>query len=117
MKSKIKNVILAAQILFVLLLVSAGEMPAYASFADDTGRPTRKSLVERYGEEAVKKYEQRFEDWSCKQHKVNIDAYKAISDWMQQDKVPLYSDVLKNRSEMDEIMQQIWAKFCVDYRG
>ncbi|MBQ3522043.1 MAG: SusC/RagA family TonB-linked outer membrane protein [Bacteroidales bacterium] len=36
MKSKIKNVILAAQILFVLLLVSAGEMPAYASFADDT---------------------------------------------------------------------------------
>ncbi|MBP3342984.1 MAG: SusC/RagA family TonB-linked outer membrane protein [Bacteroidales bacterium] len=36
MKSKIKNVILAVQILFVLLLVSAGEMSAYASFADDT---------------------------------------------------------------------------------
>lgn len=77
--------------------------------------PTREELIEKYGEENVLDYENRFERWRSRQQKpVLITCYDAIERWMRDDGVEKPKEKYSEAAfDTDEIMKRIME----NYRG
>ena len=72
--------------------------------------PSRKSLVEKYGEENVYDYECRFERWRSRQKKpVSITCYEAIERWMRDDNVQKKHN--EGAFNTEEIMRRIMENY------
>lgn len=85
---------------------SAGDLQPYPA---DKEQPDEKSLIGKYGEETVKRYEQRFESW-CKRKGATLPLYPTIERWIERDGVkPLREREREAGSSLDltEIDRQI----------
>lgn len=70
--------------------------------------PDRKSLVQKYGERAVKQYELKYQDWQQRKNVYGGISYLKIAEWMLQDGVP---DISAKIKADEELMEQIRAQY------
>lgn len=68
--------------------VRLGEGSELSDNADNSSlaaAPTKKSLIEKYGEANVERYETKFARWAQKKGKQGLPVYQTIAEWMIQD--------------------------------
>lgn len=70
--------------------------------------PDRNSLVQQYGERAVKQYELKYQDWQQRKNIYGGISYPEIAKWMLQDGVP---DATASSADIEELMDEIRAQY------
>ena len=70
---------------------------------------TRADLIGRYGEQAVSKYEQRFESWREKRGAVVRNRWKTIARWLSEDGVQPAQNI--SSFDVDEVVESIRQKY------